>query len=244
MADDGNPSDSSVIADMLDILPTVYATDDLDDTFARITRAAVAAVDACDFASVTTTDGRNVKTRAATDQTALAGDQLQYEEGEGPCLDAVTREQWVITPDAQTDQRWPRFSARLAKELNVHSMLSVRLATSALPGRNLGGLNLYSTRPEAFTAEQRDLGLLLAAVASVAADAASNRAEMVAAVQSRQVIGEAIGILRAQSDLSSEEAFQLLSQASQRMNVKLRDVAAQIARRPTSPGATARAEQT
>ena len=86
-------------------------------------------------------------TRAATDQTALAGDQLQYEEGEGPCLDAVTREQWVITPDAQIDQRWPRFSTRLAKELNVHSMLSVRLATSALPGRNLGGLNLYSTRP-------------------------------------------------------------------------------------------------
>ena len=58
MAEDDNPSDHSVIADMLDILPTVYASDDLDDTFARITRAAVAAVDACDFASVTTTDGR------------------------------------------------------------------------------------------------------------------------------------------------------------------------------------------
>jgi len=77
---------------------------------------------------------------------------------------------------------------------------------------------------------------LLAAVASVAADAASSKAEMRAAVQSRQVIGEAIGILRAQSDLSSEDAFQLLTQASQRMNVKLRDVAAQIARQPTSPG--------
>jgi len=169
------PDEQSLIADVLGILPTVYATEDLDDTFARITHAAVAAMDACDYASVTTTNGREVTTRAATDDTALAGDQLQYEEGEGPCLDAVTREQWVLTPDAYEDTRWPRFSARLAGELNVHSMLSVRLATTALPGRNLGGLNLYSTRRNAFTPEQRDIGLLLAAVASVAADAGRAR---------------------------------------------------------------------
>ena len=88
---------------------------------------------------------------------------------------------------------------------------------------------MYSRRPDAFTRDQRNLGLLLAAVASVAADASRTQAEMVAAVQTRQVIGEAIGIIRAQSKMSSEEAFQVLSQASQRMNVKLRDVATAIA---------------
>ena len=56
------------------------------------------------------------------------------------------------------------------------------------------------------------------------------RVNSLAAVQSRQIIGEAIGILRANTNLSSADAFQLLSQASQRMNVKLRDVAAQVAR--------------
>ena len=134
-----------------------------------------------------------------------------------------------MTPDVQRDQRWPRFSARLHGELDVHSMLSVRLGMAASPDRNLGGLNMYSRRPDAFTRDQRNLGLLLAAVASVAADASRTQAEMVAAVQTRQVIGEAIGIIRAQSKMSSEEAFQVLSQASQRMNVKLRDVATAIA---------------
>ena len=108
-------------------------------------------------------------------------------------------------------------------------MLPVRLGMTASPARNLGGLNMYSRRPDAFTRDQRNLGLLLAAVASVAADASRTQAEMVAAVQTRQVIGEAIGIIRAQSKMSSEEAFQVLSQASQRMNVKLRDVATAIA---------------
>ena len=100
-------------------------------------------------------------------------------------------------------------------------MLSVRLGVQSSPQRNLGGLNLYSTRVNAFDTEQRDLALLLAAVASVAADATRTHAQLRAGLQSRQVIGEAIGILRAQSNLTSEEAFAALVQASQRMNAQL-----------------------
>ena len=230
MADDGvdeYPSDA-LIEDVLGIVPTLYGSADLDDTFARIATAAVEVLDACDFASITTTEGRQLRTRASTSPVARSADEFQYEEGEGPCLDAVTREQWVMTPDVQVDQRWPRFSARLVGELEVHSMLSVRLQVAATPERNLGGLNMYSRRPDAFTREQRNLGLLLAAVASVAADASRTHAEMAAAIQTRQVIGEAIGIIRNQSHLSSQDAFQVLAQASQRMNVRLRDIAAAI----------------
>ena len=90
---------------------------------------------------------------------------------------------------------------------------------------------MYSTRVNAFDTEQRDLALLLAAVASVAADATRTHAQLRAGLQSRQVIGEAIGILRAQSNLTSEQAFASLVQASQRMNLKLRDIAMQIVRR-------------
>ena len=225
---DEHPGDA-LIEDVLGIMPSLYASTDLDDTFGRIAQAAVDVLDACDYASITVTTGQELSTRAATDPVARTADEFQYQEGQGPCLDAVTREQWVMTPDVQRDQRWPRFSARLHGELDVHSMLSVRLGMAASPQRNLGGLNMYSRRPDAFTRDQRNLGLLLAAVASVAADASRTQAEMVAAVQTRQVIGEAIGIIRAQSKMSSEEAFQVLSQASQRMNVKLRDVATAIA---------------
>jgi len=219
----------ALVEDVLGIVPTLYASTDLDETFARIVQAAVHVLDACDHASITVRTREALSTRASTDETARTADQFQYQEGEGPCLDAVSREQWVMTPDVQADWRWPRFSARLAGELDVHSMLSVRLGVAASPTRDLGGLNMYSRRADAFTREQRTLGLLLSAVASVAADAARTNAELAAAIQTRQVIGEAIGIIRAQSSMSREEAFHVLSQASQRMNVKLRDVAATIA---------------
>lgn len=220
---------------VLDMIRTIYASNDLPDTFSRITGTAVEVLDACDHASITLTNHGQLTTRAPTSLTAVKADHLQYLEGEGPCLDAVTREQWVITPDVLTDQRWPRFSSRLAGELAVHSMLSIRLAVSTSPQRNLGGLNLYSNRTCAFDDEQRDMALLLAAIGAVAADSARRDAELTAAVQSRQVIGEAIGILRAQSDLTSEQAFAALSQASQRLNVKLRDIAATIVQRAGSP---------
>ena len=214
-----------------DMIDTLYASDDLADTFSRITGTAIQVLDACDFASVTTVSGGELTTEAPTDQAALTADLLQYQEGEGPCLDAATRDRWVLTPDVLADRRWPKFSARLGQELKVHSMLSVRLAVQSSPQRNLGGLNLYSTRVNAFDTEQRDLALLLAAVASVAADATRTHAQLRAGLQSRQVIGEAIGILRAQSNLTSEEAFAALVQASQRMNLKLRDIAMQIVQR-------------
>ena len=45
---------------------------------------------------------------------------------------------------------------------------------------------------------------------------------------SRAVIEQAKGILMAQRDCSADEAFDMLRRASQRENVKLRDVAQRI----------------
>ena len=46
-----------------------------------------------------------------------------------------------------------------------------------------------------------------------------------AAIESRQIIGEAIGILRIRSNLSSQQAFEMLSEASKRTNIMLRELA-------------------
>ena len=59
-------------------------------------------------------------------------------------------------------------------------------------------------------------------------DAARRQQQLREAINSRQVIGEAIGILRAQHNLSSQMAFDLLAKASQRTNTKLRDLAQRI----------------
>ncbi len=210
----------------------VHASDDHEDTFARITATAANTITGCDAASISTIEAGKPVTHGSTGELATRGDDVQYEENEGPCLDAAMRERWVYIPDMAKTGRWPRSSRRLVDELGVGSMLSCRLALDASPNQTLGGINLYSRARDGFTEADQMLALLLSSLGAVVVDASRQQSHLRAAIESRQLIGEAIGILRAQSGVSSEEAFQMLAKASQRMNVKLRDVAKQISEAP------------
>jgi AmiR/NasT family two-component response regulator len=55
------------------------------------------------------------------------------------------------------------------------------------------------------------------------------------ALASRDLIGQAKGILMAREGCSADQAFDMLRRASQRLNQKLRDVAEQIVESPASP---------
>ena len=193
----------------------------------RITALAQGGIDACAAASMTVVNANGtVATEGATTSLAEDGDQIQYEENEGPCLDAAMTERWVRSDDLEASVRWPRSARRLVDELGVRSMLSCRLAADVAPQSTLGGLNLYSLEPSGFSDDDVLLAVVLASLGGVVLNAAREQSNLRAALESRQVIGEAIGILRAQSNVTSDEAFVMLTQASQRMNVKLRDVAA------------------
>jgi GAF domain-containing protein len=219
----------SLVEAFAEIASHVHTSEDLEDSLRRITAAAVHSVEGCDSASLSLLTDRGPVTRAATDQLSLDGDQIQYDEGEGPCLDAAMHQRWLYSPDLGTDRRWPRSAGRMARELGVRSMVSCRLSLDAAPHNTLGGLNLYSTTGDAFTDDDQMLAILLSSLAAVVADASGQQAHLRAAIESRTVIGEAIGILRAESGLTRDQAFTVLSRASQRMNVKLREVARRIA---------------
>jgi hypothetical protein len=219
----------SLIEEFAAVARQVHVSEDFDGSLARITCTAKQAIGGCDSASISLfVDARPV-TRGATDQLAEQGDAIQYEENEGPCLDAAMDEQWLSTPDLRSDPRWPRSAARIHEALGVGSMFSCRLTLDAAPHQTLGGLNLYSMKSHAFGTQDQMLAILLASLGAVVIDAARQQTSLRAAIETRQVIGEAIGILRAQSNLTSEQAFEMLSRASQRTNVKLRDLARQIA---------------
>jgi transcriptional regulator with GAF, ATPase, and Fis domain len=207
----------------------LHASDDVEASFRRITSAAVHALVGCEAASVSVLEKTGPVTHAATSPLADLGDQIQYAENEGPCLDAAMEERWVYTPDLAVDTRWPRSARRMSRELGVKSMLSCRLTMEAAPRRTLGGINLYATDLNAFTEDDQSLAVLLASLGAVVVDASRQQAGLRAAIESRQVIGEAIGILRSQGNLTSEQAFDMLAKASQRMNVKLRELAGRIA---------------
>jgi GAF domain-containing protein len=219
----------SLIEEFAAIARLVHASDDFDDSLRRITSTAEQAIGGCEAASISMMTKNGPVTFGATDVLADEGDQIQYDEAEGPCMDAALLEQWVSTPDLGVDPRWPRSASRLSHELGVQSMFSCRMTLDAAPNKTLGGLNLYATTPHAFTTQDQMLAILLSSLGAVVVDASRQQEQLRAAIASRQVIGEAIGILRAQTNVSSEQAFEMLSRASQRTNVKLRDLAQQIA---------------
>jgi GAF domain-containing protein len=218
----------SLIMEFAALARQVHASEDFPGSLSRITSTAEHAIVGCEAASISLLTPDGPVTFGATHALADEGDQIQYQEGEGPCLDASMEEQWVYTPDLAVDPRWPRSAARLALQLGVQSMFSTRLTLDAAPNDTLGGLNMYATRPDAFSEQDQMLALLLSSLGAVVVDASKQQENLRQAIKSRQVIGEAVGILRAQSNLTSQEAFEMLSRASQRTNVKLRDLAQQI----------------
>ena len=164
---------------------------------------------------------KRVTSRAPSGELARAVDALQDELGQGPCLDAAYEHETVRVTDMAVEERWPRFAERAAA-LGATGMLSFQLYVE---GDDLGALNLYGRTAGAFDDESEHIGLLFAAHAAVAYAAVRQQAGMVRNVATRQLIGQAQGILMERHRITADQAFALLVRASQQRNTKLRDVA-------------------
>jgi PAS domain S-box-containing protein len=168
-------------------------------------------------------DGR-LQTPSSTGKLAAACDRAQYELGEGPCLQAMWDEQVMRIDDLSAETRWPAWAAQ-AEALGAGSLLACQLAT---PRDALGALNLYSSRPYAFDATAALLLPVLAAQVGIALARVRNEANLHAAIESRQLIGQAVGILMERHRLSPTAAFDLLVKASQSSQLKLREIAIRV----------------
>ncbi len=172
-------------------------------------------------------------TPVETDRVASDLDQLQYEFGEGACVEAArpSGPAMAASDDLAVDQRWPRFGPAAAA-LGFRSLVSTALLPDAPSPQLSGALNVYSRRPGGIAQAERDVLLLLATHASLALARthAVTRGELKVqqlrqALDSRDAIGQAKGILMARRGISAEAAFDLLRRTSQDVNVKLRDLA-------------------
>jgi GAF domain-containing protein len=168
-------------------------------------------------------------TCTATDEMAVALDQVQYVTGEGPCLEAARTQRPVRVGVDDIRDRWPAF-ADAADGLGLRSYLSAPLVLDDEPV--LGSLNLYGRTPDAFDPVDEALVRLFTAAASTAAvnarryvQARDLASHMKAAMESRATIEQAKGALMARHAITADDAFQRLVDESQDTNTKLRDVA-------------------
>jgi GAF domain-containing protein len=203
---------------------------DVDQTLNGITRLAQESL-ACDYAGIHLVRGRHIDTAAATDPIIEKADRLQSDLGEGPCLSAIWDHGVYVVHDTAADERWPRF-APMAAELGLHSVLSVQLATG---DGELGALNLYSREVRRFEPDDVAEAVVFAQHASLALSSARRESNLVAALDSRHLIGQAQGILMERFDLDAAQAFAVLRRYSQDNNVKVRDVAAELAQHRRLP---------
>jgi GAF domain-containing protein len=206
----------------------------------RIVDAAHRLVPGADLVSVTLLgpDG-TFHTPVGTAREAVELDRLQYDTGEGPCVDAARESgpECVRSPDLAIQPDWPAFGPAAA-EYGFRSVLSTAMPSDPQPPPMRGALNVYSRRRDGLDTAARDVALLLATHASLALAttkaltyAELQQAQLRKAIASRDVIGQAKGILMQKRGITSDEAFAVLSAASQNLNMRLADLAADLADR-------------
>ena len=183
------------------------------------------------WVSVSVLRSEHFITAASTDEQALRADALQYELGDGPCLQAVLNNSLYVTGQVSSDPRWDHWGTRVKDEVGVNSVLSQRLHLMNQDGV-VAGLNIYSDTLDAFDRAAVGLALILATHGGMVLSErlASHRAEnLTKALQSNREIGVAMGVLMNLNQLTRQEAFDVLRVASQNSNRKLADIAVEVA---------------
>ncbi len=207
---------------------------DIDAVLAKISELAKRTIPGAAEVSVTLIQRDNAHTAAYTGELAINLDELQYERGHGPCLEASASTASLHVPDMSSETRWPDWAQR-AVQAGAHSSLSIGLPVQE---KVTGALNLYATKPDAFDNDAVVLAQTFAGYAAVALanvhlyDTQATLAKhLQAAMESRAVIEQAKGIIMGDRRCTAEEAFAILSKLSQDTNRKVRDVAAALVAR-------------
>jgi hypothetical protein len=234
---DDDPTYGDIANMFAGIARTLFVDTTVAGTLQRVVDFAQAKVVGCDAASISLITADGVMTPVSSNPVAFEIDRYQYEFQEGPCLDAITEEPMLYADDLTDDVRWSSFGP-MAVSLGMRSLLSCRLSAS----ETLGSLNLYARNPQAYGAIDRSKALIFATHAGLALGAAGvlatkslsldteiRRSEnLEVALSTREVIGQAEGILIERERITSEQAFTVLRTASQNLNIRLRDIAQHI----------------
>jgi GAF domain-containing protein len=208
---------------------TLAAEPTLAATLDAIVHCAVDTVPGAEFAGVTVERLRaGLATVATTDERMLEVDRIQYQADEGPCVDSIKRHQVLRSHDLANDPRWPVLG-RLVGRTQVISMLSYGLFMKE--NDTIAVLNLYSTKPAAFTETSLLVLDVFATHCAIALSKATEHDEnehYQRALESNRTIGVAMGILMSRHGLTVEEAFTALRVASQHTHRKIRDIAEDV----------------
>lgn len=222
------------VDELLALAGVALTHEDLGGALVEICEIATRTLVSADGATFTTFDASGPHAAAASSEWAGQLDEMQYDEHEGPCIDAARTGLVFRVRDVGSEQRWPSYMPR-ASAVGASSMVSLPMTVEA---KTIGALNVYSRTVDAFGAEEVSLAGIIAGHASLAAQVSAtlhgHRAlakNLRLAMASRATIEQAKGIIMATTGCDPETAFQRLAEQSQHENRKVRDLAEDLVRR-------------
>jgi transcriptional regulator with GAF, ATPase, and Fis domain len=196
----------------------------IEDVLTKVAQASVALIPGADLAKISIIDNGELRSVATTSHVTALLDSAQRKSGQGPCLEAISAQKAVRCDDLCSDARWPRF-AQPAAAAGVRSILS---CPANISGTTAATLSLFGSQPTAFGMESDAIGAMLASHAAIALINEEQQRRFKAALATRDVIGQAKGMIMGRFGVDASRAFAMLTAISQQTNTPVRDLAGQI----------------
>lgn len=224
---DGNNGNNAVVSQLAELVSTL----ERDETEIRaglreLIDSGVRHVAGSQYAGITLAErSRAVTNIVATHGYPMVLDAIQNKYGEGPCLAAAWRHHIMHIDDLNVDDRWPHYREHALEQTPIRSVLSFELFVD---GSGMAALNFYANNAHAFNDEAMELGGVFATHVALAWSMMRRQDQFRSALASRDIIGQAKGVVMERFNLDAVEAFELLTRLSQQSNTRLTDIAARL----------------
>ncbi len=208
--------------------------DDVIETMlTALTVGLVEAVAGARYATITLVEHGKVVSIAVTDPIAARIDELQAKHDVGPCLMAAWKQEHVVIDDYSTETRWQLFTEDVIAQTPVRSSVSFQLYRE---GASMGALNIHADHPHAFDDAAIVAGSTFATQVALALHVGARQNQFDQALASRDVIGQAKGVVMQEYGVTADAAFEMLRRISQDSNTKLVDLAHRVVAGSSRPG--------
>jgi GAF domain-containing protein len=212
------------VAELMEVLR--QDVPDVDAILGELTEGAVKALPGAQYAGITIASRHGeVRTASATGRYPVLLDEIQQRYKEGPCLSAAWEQHMIRIKDMADEERWPAYCRAATQASPIRSIMSFQLFADH---HTMGALNFYAEQPHAFDDDAVELGLILATHTALAWNLVRRDEQFRSALASRDIIGQAKGMIMERFTIDAIRAFELLKRLSQNSNTALAVVASRL----------------
>jgi GAF domain-containing protein len=226
-------NENLVIRTLVELADNLVEDFDVVDLLSHLADRCVEVVDVAAAGVMLAPPSGALQVVASSSEAMRVLELYELQADQGPCLDCFATGEAVVNTDlAAADSLWPRF----APEAVAAGFRSVHAVPLRLRGLTIGALNLFRSKPGALDAAEVTAVQGLADIATIAIiqhrvtiDAQKLNSQLSEALNSRITIEQAKGKISQAENVDMDRAFQRLRQHARRHNLRLSDLATDVA---------------